>query len=92
MLIDRWQEIESLYHSARERSAEERRAYLESACPGDETLRREVESLLANDDLAAEFLETHSEAHGMTLGAAIPPGERIGPYVRAGVPPGGWNG
>ncbi len=81
MLIDRWQEIERLYHSARERSSEERRAYLESACPGDETVRREVESLLANDDLAAEFLETHSEKPGRTPEGAIPPGERIGPYV-----------
>jgi len=81
MLIDRWQEIESLYHSARERNPEERLAYLESACRGDETLLREVESLLANDDLAAEFLETGHEAPGRTLGAAIPPGEQIGPYV-----------
>ena len=81
MLIDRWREIETLYHSARERSAEERRAYLESACGGDETLLHEVESLLANDDLADEFLETHSEAQGGTPGAAIPPDERIGPYV-----------
>src|SRR5579872_1601670 len=81
MLLDRWQEIESLYHSARERSAEERQAYLESACQGDETVRREVESLLANDDLAVEFLETHSETPGRAPGAAIPSDERIGPYV-----------
>ena len=81
MLIDRWQEIESLYHSARERNPEERLAYLESACGGDETLLREVESLLANDDLAAEFLETAHEAPGRTPASVIPPGEQIGPYV-----------
>ena len=81
MLIDRWQEIESLYHSARERSPAERGAFLESACHHDETLRREVESLLASDDLASEFLETQSEAHRKTPGSAIPAGERIGPYV-----------
>ena len=74
MLIDRWQEIESLYHSARERNPEERLAYLESACGADETLLREVESLLANDDLAAEFLETNHEA---------PRGRRERPFLRA---------
>ncbi len=75
MLIDRWRKIETLYHSARERSAEERRAYLESACGGDETLLHEVESLLANDDLADEFLETHSEAQGIA-GSGYSPDER----------------
>ena len=48
MLAERWAEIERLYHSARERRPEERRAYLESACSGDEELLHEVESLLLN--------------------------------------------
>src|SRR5215467_1741798 len=39
--------IESLYHAARLRPAEERSAFLAEACGGDEALRREVESLLA---------------------------------------------
>ena len=42
MLAERWQEIERLYHSACELKPAERRAYLESACRGDEALRREV--------------------------------------------------
>jgi hypothetical protein len=58
MLIDRWHQIESLYHSASERGPGERPAYLDGACGGDEALRWEIESLLANDDLAANFLET----------------------------------
>ncbi len=58
MLVERWHEIENLYHSACERKPEERRSYLERACGGDETLLREVESLLANEDLARSFLET----------------------------------
>jgi serine/threonine protein kinase len=58
MLAERWPEIENLYHSAYKLKPEDRGAYLESACGGDEALLREVESLLANDDLAANFLET----------------------------------
>lgn len=58
MLTDRWREVETLYNSACERKPEERSAYLESACGGDESLRLEVESLLAQEELAANFLET----------------------------------
>jgi serine/threonine protein kinase len=81
MLVDRWHEIETLYHSARERKPEERQAYLESSC-SDEAIRREVESLLANDELAATFLETDEpEVPGKAAEASIPAGEQIGPYV-----------
>ena len=78
MLIDRWQEVEALFHAACERPTEERRAYLESATD-DEELRREVESLLANDDQAALFLESNEEEAATE--ARLPVGERIGPYV-----------
>ena len=82
MLTDRWREIETLYHSACERKPEERRAYLESACGGDESLRLEVESLLAHEGLAANFLETHESATpGNAVEASVPAGEQIGPYL-----------
>jgi len=58
MLAERWREIENLYHTACELEPERRRAYLERACGTDESLRREVESLLANEGMAASFLET----------------------------------
>ena len=57
MLAERWHQIESLYHFARELKPEQRQAYLDSACTGDESLRDEVESLLAQEDRAAHFLE-----------------------------------
>ena len=82
MLTDRWREIETLYNSACERKPEERRAYLESACGGDESLRLEVESLLAHEELAANFLETHeSTTLGNAVEASVPAGEQIGPYL-----------
>ena len=82
MLTDRWREIETLYNSACERKPEERRAYLESACGGDESLRLEVESLLAQEERAANFLETdESTTPGNAAEASVPAGERIGPYL-----------
>lgn len=82
MLAQRWREIESLFHSACELRPEERRAFLDNACASDETLRHEVESLLANEELAARFLETHSsELAGREPESRIPAGTRIGPYV-----------
>src|SRR5713101_2346027 len=81
MLAERWKEVERLYLSARERTPAERPSYLESATD-DEDLRREVESLLANEELAGGFLETDEfEANGRAQDASVPPGEKIGPYV-----------
>lgn len=53
MTIERFQQIEELYHAAREKSAEERAALLAEADPD---VRREVESLIAQRT-GGEFLE-----------------------------------
>ena len=47
MTPERLREIERLFHEARERPPAERDAWLARACADDPTLRREVESLLA---------------------------------------------
>ena len=46
MRPDRWRQVESLYHSALEREAPARDAFLREACREDEELRCEVRSLL----------------------------------------------
>ena len=51
-----WQDISRLYHDALGRAEDERKAFLTEACAGDDALRREVESLLANESQAAGFL------------------------------------
>jgi len=56
MDADRWQRISRLYHEALERPVDERRAFLDVGCSGDEALRGEVESLLANEASAQAFL------------------------------------
>lgn len=55
---ERWSKIERIYHAALERDKAERVAFLVDSCEGDESLRREVESLLAHEEKAGSFLET----------------------------------
>jgi eukaryotic-like serine/threonine-protein kinase len=57
METERWTEIEQLYHAALELGESERPAFLAKACAGDESLRREVESLLQSDAQAGSFIE-----------------------------------
>jgi eukaryotic-like serine/threonine-protein kinase len=56
-MSDHWQKIEQLYHAALEREESQRAAYLREVCTGDDALRREVESLLAQQIAAESFLE-----------------------------------
>src|SRR5712664_1072527 len=58
MTSERWQKIEQLYHAALEREESQRAAYLYEVCAGDDTLRREVESLLAQEKRGDGFLES----------------------------------
>ena len=53
---ERWLKIERLYHDARERDASGRSQFLTEACAGDESLRREVEVLLAQGEETGSFL------------------------------------
>lgn len=46
--MNRWQQIESLFHEALRHPVEEREAWLRDACAADAELHREVASLLAN--------------------------------------------
>src|SRR5437870_725695 len=57
MKAERWPAVERLYHGALERAAEERAAFLNDACGNDDELRHEVESLLAYEVKAKDFIE-----------------------------------
>jgi len=58
MDAEHWQKIEKLYHAALESEAGERDRFLRQACADDEPLRREVESLLAQEGRAGSFLDS----------------------------------
>src|SRR5690348_5528952 len=87
MTPERWQRIEELFHAALACGPESRQAYLDGACGQDTNLRREVESLLAQDEQAESFLEsrrleatqTLACVHSTPTGGALI-GHQLGPY------------
>jgi len=75
---ERWEEVERIYHLTLERESSERPTFLVQACAGDETLRREVESLLTYEHDAESFIE----APALEVAARIMAGEHS--PIRAG--------
>jgi eukaryotic-like serine/threonine-protein kinase len=58
MKRERFEQVERLYHAALEHEDAERELFLQDACAGDQSLRREVESLLAHDKEVEDFIES----------------------------------
>jgi len=58
MYPERWKQVERLYYSSLEREEDQRAAFLTAACAGDDSLRREVDSLLAHQSQARDMLES----------------------------------
>src|SRR5258708_32960275 len=54
----RLQTVEEIFHAALDQEPERVRAFLDTACEGDEVLRRKVEALLASHQRAGGFIET----------------------------------
>jgi serine/threonine protein kinase/Tfp pilus assembly protein PilF len=84
MTLDRWQVIEELYHSALERPASEREAFLVEACASDELLLRELVSLLAANGKADSFFESSAVSvlpnSQIIRSKELPAGLKIGRY------------
>jgi eukaryotic-like serine/threonine-protein kinase len=80
MTPSRWQQIEELYHAALECVPGERTAFLARADP---ELRREVESLLAQESGGTPIDHPAWEGAASPLGstaAVLTPGTQLGPY------------
>jgi eukaryotic-like serine/threonine-protein kinase len=88
MTTDRWPAVERIFHTALDRPAAERSAFLAEACGGDEALRREVQSLLdqasREDFLGQPAVEV---AAGLLTESNVAPltGQRIGVYEVRGL-------
>ena len=90
MSQDRWKKVEETFHTALERPAQERSAYLDSVCAGDVELRREVESLLSELAESKGFMEL--PAGGLSIASLDLPSlegrslnhYQIGPLVGSG--------
>ena len=57
MDVERWRLLDSLLQSLLERPLEEREAFLQDACAGDESLERQVRALLRAEPAANGFLK-----------------------------------
>ncbi|MGI8811389.1 MAG: protein kinase domain-containing protein, partial [Pyrinomonadaceae bacterium] len=57
MIPRKWQKVRELFDAALQLLPDERRRFVDENCEGDEEVRREVESILANAEDAALFLE-----------------------------------
>jgi len=77
---ERWRKIELIYHSALEQEGGHRTAFLEQECAGDESLRQEVESLLAEERGTDGFLEAPAlEVAARELATSSGPGAATHP-------------
>jgi eukaryotic-like serine/threonine-protein kinase len=79
---ERLRQIETVFHAARERTAAERGPFLADACAGDPALRREVESLLAQQPAGLIDTPVAALAAGLipALDPRLEPGFALGPY------------
>ena len=81
MSDQRWRRIEEICHEALERSPDERALFVREACAGDDVLRAEVESLLANQsraDALGSGLGIRDSGLGISTEELI--GKQIGVY------------
>src|SRR3989449_4152079 len=82
---ERYHRIQALLQSALEREPDERGSFLNEACAGDESLRRQVESLLESYEQAGSFLESPAAQVGAPLvtgaRAKLAAGDAVGPYT-----------
>ncbi len=73
-----WPVVKELFHHARELAPAEREVFLANACPDNDVLRHDVESLLAEDGDEADFLDAPLVTAEVLVDVAL---ERdIGPY------------
>jgi len=74
---ERWQRLERLYHAALKLAADQRAAFLRQECQDDEELREEIESLLAHQSEAADFIESPAFEVAAKLLAEENPDEQL---------------
>src|SRR5215470_8047761 len=80
MTPERLQQIQELYLAARGGDPAIRSAFLDESCVGDEELRREVESLLAQGSGKVMDRPAMEVAGELLDGGHLSPGAQIGAY------------
>jgi serine/threonine protein kinase len=88
MNLERWRQIERLYHSAVEQDPARVDGFLDEACQDDADLRREAESLLAQSGSTEALVDQTAWAAAdamVTAETALNPTETLGPYKILGL-------
>jgi serine/threonine protein kinase len=78
-----WERVRALFHAALDQPADARVAFLSSASDGDESIRREVESLLAAHGASDGFLESPAvdlDADCVAARSQLEAGDRFGNF------------
>lgn len=57
MTPERWRQVEEIFQAALNLGPEEREQYVSQACVDDTTLKRDVETLLSQNENAGDLLE-----------------------------------
>jgi serine/threonine protein kinase/Tol biopolymer transport system component len=83
MDAERWRQISQLYDAALLTATPGRAAFVREACGGDELLQREVESLLARDGSAQNFLNAPAVGAAASLMTDVPQVSLIGRQLGA---------
>ena len=79
--MERWQQVEEIFHEALRRDPAQRDAYMRDVCHGDAELHREVSSLLANHhEGAGESWAAVAAAQLVNSPASLQVGQPLGPY------------
>jgi Tol biopolymer transport system component/predicted Ser/Thr protein kinase len=85
MTPERWRQINDVFQAAVEVAPEQRTAFLDKACTTDQTLRSEVESLLASDEHEWKLIEQPALEVAAPLLAddqpRLAPGQNLSHYV-----------
>jgi serine/threonine-protein kinase len=92
--MDQWQQVEDLFHATLGKDGADRTAFLAAACGGDESLRREVEDLIAAHDSDAHFIDQPAFEAAARVLAVTPftPGQTVGHYeIRSLIGEGGMG-
>ena len=102
MTPERWQRVSELYEAVLDRPAGARELFLTELCAGDSALRRDVESLLAQDDhhspldhpvwVPEDLGETADYNAGSPQAMRLAAGTRLGPYeIQSAIGAGGMG-
>src|SRR5207253_1239958 len=83
MIAEHWHQVQELFHAALAREPGDRSIFLVGACSGNESLRREVESLIQSHEETSHFIDSPAFAAAAEMladGHEFKPGQTLGHY------------